>query len=384
MIPDPETLESPSGETPAELLGWRPPHGVVSLYLDIEPGDRKGKWRIEVKNGLRAAGDESADHDTEIARRATVDRLEEELGADLPADAPRTLIGFVEVAREPGEERWYRAQLPPNRISVVAGPVAHLHPLLEMLDDGAPLGVAAVSSERVRLIDWRLGHAEQLHDWELELFALDWRERKAQRPRDPARGQAVTASGRDQYDERLEANRERFGKQTGELARREAKDRDWRWLLIFGDKRYAGELAEGFGDGDTLRHVGQEDLISEPTPKIEARVEELLSELNREREHSLIERINDAAYAQARSAFGPTETLQALEEGRVEHLVYDATREYPEELAAEGRTPVGDGLPPVERMVELAISTSAAVTPVEGDSAAELEEQEGVIALLRY
>ncbi len=333
---------------------------------------------------MRAAGGEDADHDAKVAWRATAGRLEDDLAAELPGDVPRALLGFVEVAREPGEERWYRAQLPPHRTSVVHGPVAHVHPLLEMLDDGAALGVAAVSSERVRLIDWRLGHADQLHEWELEIFALEWRERKAQMPRDPARGQAVTASGSDQYDERLEANRERFAKRTGELSRREAKDRGWRWLLAFGDERYHREFAAGFGDGETLRHVGRADLISEPTKKIEDRVEELLPRLNREREHSLIERIKEAAYAQARSAFGPVETLQSLEEGRVEHLVYDSEREFPEDVAAEGRAPAEDGLPPIERMVELALSTSAAVTPVEGESAAELAEQDGVIALLRY
>jgi Bacterial archaeo-eukaryotic release factor family 5 len=383
MIPDPETLKNPDEQTVAELLGWRPAHGVVSLYLHADPGDRGGKWRIEARNGLRAAGGEAADHDAKVAWRETAGRLEEDLAAELPGDVPRALLGFVEVAREQGEERWYRAELAPLRTAVAHGPVAHVHPLLEMLDDGAPLGVAAVSSERVRLFDWKLGHAEQLHDWELELFALDWRERKAQVPRDPARGQAVTSSGRDQYDERLEANRERFGKQTGELARREAKDRGWRWLLAFGDERYAREFGAGFRDSEGLRHVAQADVISEPTAKIEARVEALLPELNRERERSLIERIKDAAYAQARSAFGPLETMQALEEGRVEHLVYDAEREFPEQAVAEGRPPA-DELPPIERMVELALSTSAAVTPVEGESAAELTEQDGVIALLRY
>ena len=57
-------------------------------------------------------------------------------------------------------------------------------------------------------------------------------------PRDPARGQAVSASGRDLYDERLEANRERFAKQAGELARAEAKEHGWR-SLAYGEKHEA-------------------------------------------------------------------------------------------------------------------------------------------------
>ena len=74
----------------------------------------------------------------------------------------------------------------------------------------------------------------------------------------------------------------------------------------------------------TLRHLEQTDLISEPTAQIERRVEQMLPELNRERERLMIERIKEAAYAEGRSSLGVHETLQALEEGRVEHLVYDA------------------------------------------------------------
>jgi stalled ribosome rescue protein Dom34 len=41
-------------------------------------------------------------------------------------------------------------------------------------------------------------------------------------------------------------------------------------------------------------------------------------------------------------------------------------------------------LPLAERMIELALNTSAAVTPVEGAAAERLGEHGGVAALLRY
>ena len=55
-----------------------------------------------------------------------------------------------------------------------------------------------------------------------------------------------------------------------------------------------------------------------------------------------------------------------------------------ESLAYEPDREPLDGLPVAELMVERAIQTSAAVTPVEGDAAAELAEHGGVAALLRY
>lgn len=387
MIPEPDSLSAPGGGTIAELLSWRPEHGVVSLHIRVDPADRSTSWRTEVRNGLsdllKHMGD-TGDQEGRQALVATTERLERDLMDEPPPGEPRGLMGFIEVARKAGTERWYAAQIPPRRTEVLHGPVAQVHPLLELLDDGAPLGVAVVSSERIRLLDWRLGRAEHLHDWELEYFGDDWRERKSQRPRDPARGNAVSAAGRDQYNQRLEANRERFAEQAGELARAESRKRGWRQTLVFGDERYTRQFAQGFANGSELRHLEQTDLISEPTAQIERRVEQMLPELNRERERLMIERIKEAAYAEGRSALGAQETLQALEEGRVEHLVYDAGRDYSDaELGLAGK-PGSNGMPLIERMIELALSTSAAITPVEGESAESLDEQGGVIALLRY
>lgn len=384
MIPDPDALKPPDTDTATQLLGWRPEHGVLSMYIAIDPGDRAQGWRTAVRNGLSAVVESagSEDHELRKALQATTDRLVHDLEEDRRGEH-RGLIGFVEVAADEGEGRWYATQVPPHRIEVLLRPVAQIHQLLEILDDGAPLGVAAVSSERVRLLDWRLGGIEQLHDWELEYFAGDWKERKSPRPPDPAHGEAVSASGRDQYNQRLEANRERFAGQTGRLAHQESRKRSWRRAVVFGDQRYAGKFSEGFGEGTKLFHL-EGDLVSEPTDVIERRIDELLPELNRLRETELIERIKEAAYAEGRSSLGVEETFQALTEGRVEHLIYDVTRDYADvELEPADESALNGG-PLIERLVQLALETSAAITPVEGESAQELAQQGGVAALLRY
>ena len=353
-----------------ELLAWRPGHGVVSLYVDADRIDRDGRWRVELRNDLDRALDSIAEDDREqrLALAATVKRIEDDLRVAWSQPEGRGMMGFIEVAREPGEERWYVSQLAPRRTEAQYGARPQVGPMLAVLDDAAPAGVAAVSSERVRLFDWHLGRVEQLHDWELELFSLDWRERKAPGPRHPTGGRLVSAAGHDQYDQRLEANRERFAHETGALARVSAGKRDWRQILVFGDQRYSGQFADGFAERCELRHVEPTDLVGQPTHLIAERVNSLLPDLNRDRERALIERIGEAAYAEGRSAFGAAETVQALEEGRVEHLVYDAR------LDADQ----------VEPMIDLALGTGAAVTPVEGESATALERQGGVVALLRY
>ena len=250
MISDAASLDAEGEENVSQLLAWRPEHGVLSAYLRLDPGQRSPKWPTEVRNCLSAtlsADRKGMDREARQALEATAKRLERDLLDDegSPPEAAG-LIGFVEVAGKPAEERWYAVQMPPRRTEVLHAAVPVIHQLLELLDDGAPTGVVVVSSERVRLLDWRLGRIEQLHDWELEYYAGDWRERKSQRPRDPAHGEAVSAAGRDQYNQRLEATRERFAHQTGELARAEAWKGDWRETLVFGDERYVSHFVRGF------------------------------------------------------------------------------------------------------------------------------------------
>lgn len=388
MIPDLGSLSAPGEETISDLLGWRPEHGVLSVYIRLDPGNRSPRWPTKVRNGLSGAVSrerEKHDHAALQALEKTAEHLQRDfLGDEPPRAEAAGLIAFIEVAPKPAAVRWYAVQIPPRRTEVLYGAIAQVHPLLELLDDGAPLGVAVVSSERVRLLDWRLGRVEQLHDWELEYFGEDWRERKAPRPRDPARGSAVSASGRDQHDQRLEANRERFAEQAGGLAQLQSKQRGWRQTLTFGDQRYVRHFAHGFGAVSGLRHADDADLISESIAQIERRVDEMLPQLNRDRERSLIERIKEAAYAEGRSSLGVQETLQALQEGRVEHLVYDAGRDYTEVVSEPTGAARPNGLPLIERMIGYALSTNAAITPVEGDSAELLEEQDGVASLLRY
>jgi Bacterial archaeo-eukaryotic release factor family 10 len=369
MSPAADSLPSPTRERASELLAWRPEGGVLSVYLRIEPGDRSARWRTELRNGLaetvRSESADQAGDGTDLQRTAS--RLERKLDADPPHADIRGLIGFVEIAHGPAEERWYASRIPPVRTEVVAGPGSRMGPLLlQMLDDGAPLGVAVTSADRIRLFGWELGRLQEIHDWELSYFADQWRERKA-RAVNPARGDAVSASGRDRHHQRLEANRERFNEQAGGLARNEAAARSWGRVLIFGDERYAGPFEHGFGPNECeLEHAGDADLVTEPAAGIARRVAEMLPGLNRRRERELIDRIKEAAYKEGRAALAAGAVMESLENRRVEHLVCDPD------------------VPGAERMIGLALASNAAVTPVEDEAAEALAEHDGAIALLRY
>jgi hypothetical protein len=365
----PGRAEAPTAAIASELAAWRPEHGLVTVCIDADPADRGRGWRIELRNALRRIADAPSDRprQAQLALEATIARIEERLAEELTEAPGRSAIGFVEARGKPGGERWYAATLPLPVTGARYGAGPWLGPLIGLLDRGAPLGVVAVSADRIRLMHWSLGRVEALSALELTERSETWRERKAPRPRDPAAAQAVSSAGHDRFARRLEANRERFAQQAGTLARADAAKRGWRELLAFGDERYLRPFATGFAEACPLRHVDASDLAAQSAQLIERRVEALLPDLRRERQRDLVERAGELAFTEARSSLGAEETIQALEQGRVEHLLYDPR------LLAEAR---------VERMLALALDSGAAITPV--DEAVALGERGGAAAVLRY
>ena len=199
------------------------PDGVLSVYVEIDPGDRAGGWKIALRDQLDAAV-ESADpenRDQAIALKATAGRFRERFEPTAPPSG-RMQIGFVACAAKPSSdlpEEWFAVQFPVERTRVSYGARPNVRGLAEIVDDGRPRGVVALSSERIRLFEWRHGETTELAERELETIQAEWRERKAPRMRDPASGQAISSAGKDQHDQRLDQHRKRFLKESARVAR---------------------------------------------------------------------------------------------------------------------------------------------------------------------
>jgi hypothetical protein len=377
----------PTLEDARELLEWQPPLGVASVYLRIDPADRSGAWRTELRNGLAEVlhDADAAEHETRVAIRAAADRVAEHFGDQERHSLPRGEVGFVEIAAEPARERWWPSHLAPRSAASVylAGrPV--LVPFLRLAARCGPRGIALVSGERVRLLEWEPGHLEELHSWELSLLSGDWRERKAAKSPDPARAQGVSAAGRDQYAERLTENRHRFLRECGRLAARIAGDRGWGEVIAFSSPQHVDYFRGAFDTAAPDLAVGAEvDLIAESAGRLLELVEEAIERREAEQDLLLVERALAETKGGAHGVAGAQETLAVLEEGRVEHLVVDDARGGPPPVlgigAEEDRERAGS-----EALVRRALATGAKITPVSGDAAELLAPVDGVAALLRY
>ena len=371
-----------------ELGAWTPRFGVVSVCFDAIPGDRSEGWRIELRDRLRAL-EPPPEADDRHRRRAALDAAVERILGRFPGDAPppggRTQLGYAAVG-EDGADRWFTSRVPVERFDVILADRPLLAPLVELAERARPLAVAVVSSERIRVLDFAAGRIEEAAAFELETFEPTWRERKSQRPADPARLHGASSSGKDQYGQRLDANRERFVKRAGAETGAWAAERDHHELLVFGDRALAEAFAGSLGNGLEVRCIDDVDLVSEPAHLISGRVVEALPDIERARQQAFVERVLDAAHSGGRGSLGVEETAQALAEGRVERLLLDAERD------VGGRPELAEplGIPPErasdirEWMIETALATAAAITPLRGEPTATLAEQGGVAALLRY
>lgn len=363
----------PTGMAIEELLDWRPDLGVVSVCVEVDPADRSEGWLIELRNRLNAAVEAGDDgHERGRALRATaqrvLDRFEDE---ELPSG--RVQVGFLETVEKRARDIWTTAQMDGFTTSVTYGERPRLTPVLKLLDEGAAIGVVAVSEERIHLYEWRLGALELIHDWEAEMYSLDWRERKAGKPSNVARTQGAASSGRDQYDQRLEHNRLRFLEETGRLTAGESRSRSWRRLIGFGDPEHIRQFVKGAEKGTEVEPAEAVDVISEDRGKLLERVNAAVVSGNRRRELALIQRAAEGARTPGgHGALGVVDVQSALNEGRVEHLIFDADTQDAELAELE------------DEIVERALGTSARITPVEGDAVETLRQEGGVAAVLRY
>jgi hypothetical protein len=353
-----------------ELSEWRPPFGVVSVYLGFDPGDRGAPWRTILRNGVDHALDppEDADHERKIAVRETARRLLDRFEQKDVESPPRGEAGFIEVSRNKGLERWWGTGVAPAIPGVLLGDRPTVVQLVDLCRRGEGCGIALLSAERVRLLrfdDWEL---EELEDWELSVASREWRERKARSTYDPTRARGVSASGHDQYEERLDNNRRRFLVGCGHRARERLGQQGLAEVVAFGPPADAESFLAGLGPTPIKSEIGGEaDLISTPRGQLIETVSAAVERLAIQRDRDVVERALEEARGGIRGAVGLQETIEALEQRRVENVSFDAA--------------IGE---PGEELVRGAFAGRAEITVVRDGVAELLASAEGVAAILRY
>lgn len=383
------------------LAGMTDEIGVLSVYVTADPREESSArpaWQKRIRGELSALREQvkaGSPRDRWIAFDKRLTELEPILQRLLQAAEPG-LGRAMFAAISGGSVQTLRLQLPvPDQVMLDS--TACVRPLVGVAGMGTPAGVAAVSQDGVRLIDLRYGKAEDLKTIDLSVDMDDWRQMSGPAGASPAPGQA-NVSLTDRFDRRMEDN-------IGRLLRRAAPDvaarmneQAWRRLLVAGDMRLVdtltGELPKELRD-----RVIQVDRILFPLPaaQVAESVAPLLDEARRKDERELAVRAVDAAASGNAGVAGLGDTLGALAECRVAHLLLDESAEWRGAGAPDGRLVAGDEVPPgvapgdlvpeprmSERMIQRALAGGAEVTLLGAEAAAELADAGGVAAILRW
>lgn len=386
--------------TVRELMNWTDEVGVISVYVGITPdraGEPKPGWPIEIRNQLRAVVERAKDERPHEQWTALRDRVEQLNG---------TLERFLDASRH-GRGRALFATVADDRVEMTSLQIPfadraildhnpYVRPLVAALDEGRPAGIVALAKRGIRVLEWRLGEAEEIERGEFTIGGRLWRKKSGPAPAQP---QDTRHGGqrRDEFEERVDENRLRFVRERSREVADFANDRGWDRLLLAGDPRltkpFADELQPGPGEQLQITDLSWED---EAANVVAEQAWEEFKVLRRDRAHELIDRAKDRTLSGGPGALGLGEVLASLNEGRVDHLLVAESVQHAGQVSSDGLLYAGyeraqaesDDLRDepllVERMIERALETSATVTPIQDGAADALREHDGVAAILRW
>ena len=266
-----------------------------------------------------------------------------------------------------------------------------IHPLLELLDEGAPAGVVLASRTEARLLEWRLGELTPLREMQAEV-PEPRHERSGPVGSRPA-SRYGTPTG-EQRNARERDQAARFIERVAAAASRLARERGWKRILVSGGEQQPtarrGAAARAARDGAArssraggLDLATLEDIVTERVRAAHAEFEHRLIPRSASRRTAPVPRPSASPRSSARSTRPGSPTSSTTRSIRYRGSVgHDGSLYAEDETALTHGSTADQRL--TERIVERALETGARVTPVEGAATDGLAEAIGIAAVLRW
>ncbi len=387
-----------------DLLAFDDESGVLSFYVGITPdraADPQPTAPLELRSRIKALKADLEGRDPDLAKKVAsrLDALGPELDRLVDPHAHgrgRALFAGV----DSGRVETVSLQLPFDD-RVVHHDGVYIRPLVAAHDEGRAAGIVNVTRETARVLSWSIGEVEELATSRFEVED-DVMARGKSAPVAKHAGYSGTGrQDRDDFEARLDDNLYRWARDVVAEATDLITRHGWDRVVVAGNPKLREDIAQMVREADTkgVRVLVADDTFETTAPHVVAeRVWPLLRSVHRQREADLVDEAIERGLGGNHGAVGLRKVCEALNEGRVMHLVYVS------DLQVEGFVSSEDTLHPrvegavaasdqltlrkeplfVERMVEKAIATSAEVTPVDEGAAGPLQVHEGVGALLRW
>jgi len=377
-----------------ELAALDPGEPVLTIVLRTDPRDPANTagtpaWILGLRNGLRAIAstlEERAEREERLAFRELREQVERDLLALEPAERARGLAAFV----TPSRSLDYRValQMPPADHVVRWDRRPFISPLVDVADRGRATGLVLVAGDAVRVLHWEAGRVEEPENSLYELELGEWRRYAAYAMANPARRQQ-TATHVASYEQRVDEWRKRFLTTAAKATAARLNELGWKRIVVAAEGQAAGAFARELPREVAERVVAEVEanvLWEEPAAVADRLEPELHGAWERET-RAVIEQALGAVRAGGPATIGLDETLDALVQGRVAHLVLDVTRTYdPARIGPSARSVLGGlaGELVAERAVELAIASGAGVSATTAAHRGSLDDAGGMVSTLRF
>jgi hypothetical protein len=364
---------------------------VVSVYARTDPRDPANTastpaWQIAVRNGLSAVAERletGAAREHRLAFRDLRERIERELVELEPAERARSVAWFIELDGASSER--FSLQLPLHANDVVEDTKPFVSPLVDIADRGARTGVILVGGDLVRLLQIEQAEPSEPANSTYELTLGDWRPFGGSAGGSPSRG-LQTISHQERYEARVDAQRNQLFETAATETAKRLRELGWERLVLVSERQVANRFRHALPTelGELVIAELDLNLHGEEPAVIADALEPLIEDAWLTRTTALIGVAHGRARAGGAATLGAQETLGALTEGRVDHLILDPDYDFAQ---TSTMIPASIGGPADligERAVETAIATGAQVTALPTTSSAILREAGGIVALLRY
>lgn len=365
---------------------------VLSVFCRTDPRDPENRgdhpgWAINLKNGIREAVQTiSEDHESHQVALKLGAMAEKRMQSSSASDRGRSVAMFLDADGEINEFHTFQIPVRNGYVTFDSGPV--VWPMVDVIDRGQRTGIVLLSNDHIRLLEWFDGTARDIESSTYDLELGDWKEYRGAARANPNRGQQSVVNT-EAFKDRVKEWRNRFTRDCAVSIAEAADDLDFDRMIVAADGELGSEFEAAMPDGlrERLIEIVPVNLIDLSATEVAEHLDEKLREDWRRSVGEIADQALARVKAADRGAGGPDETLLALSEGRVAHLVFDPYLDTKSDILSDGaRKAIEDaGEASIqEALVELALRTDARISSASVDEVPALAEAGGVLALLRY
>ena len=369
------------------LLKWKSSSGILSIYVDVKDRGKTApqRWKAIIKSGLNNLSDKFPDNkDLEDEVQRVYDEL-----MNMPQDTKkRTLVYFKDL--ETGKTFWRSLQLPMDNHFVFMN-TAFLRPIVALMDEAPIIGIVILSKEVARIMTWRQGLIDETEELKVELETGLENE-----PTSGAGKGRLSGSSADSFKHKEDVQINKRLMEVAETMTKMSKDNRWQNIILMGSSKFTDVVEDHLPPvlQNNVVAILDKNYIKATHSKIEEITTDLLWNWKRQVEMKQVEELIDIANSGGRALVGVQESIDALEQYRVEKLFFNSDleikgyRDTNNTLLIELSEEEAEGLDVephiIERMIELAFDGNAKVLPLDSKAADKLKAHGGAGVILRY